>query len=220
VGTPGRIKDLIMRGAFDTSMFTNIVLDEVDRMLDIGFVKDIQFLISKLPDERHSLFFSATMNKETEAIMHQLLRNPVQISVKTQETSANIYQDVVRVSVGQNKVDVLHGLLQQPEFSKVIVFGRTKHGINKLEDLLTQRGVRVASIHGNKTQGARQRSLEQIKRGAVQVLLATDVAARGIDIEGVSHVINYDEPHTYEEYVHRIGRTGRAGKRGIALTFL
>lgn len=220
IGTPGRIKDLIMRGAFDTSMFTNIVLDEVDRMLDIGFVKDIQFLISKLPEERHALFFSATMNKEAENIMHSLLRNPVTVQVRTRETSSQIHQDVVKVMPGQFKVDVLHDLLTKPEFTKVIVFGRTKHGINKLEKQLVQRGIRVSSIHGNKTQGARQRSLEEIKRGSVQVLLATDVAARGIDIENVSHVINYDEPHTYEEYVHRIGRTGRAGRRGKALTFL
>lgn len=220
IGTPGRIKDLIMRRAFDTSMFSNIVLDEVDRMLDIGFVNDIRFLISKLPDERQSLFFSATINKEAEEIMHMLLRDPVRIAVKTVQTSAQIHQDVIRVQVGSNKVDVLHNLLKQPEFKKVIVFGRTKHGINKLEELLAARGVRVSSIHGNKTQGARQRSLEEIKRGSVQVLLATDVAARGIDIEDVTHVINYDEPQTYEDYIHRIGRTGRAGKRGKALTFL
>ncbi|MEO8582002.1 MAG: DEAD/DEAH box helicase [Patescibacteria group bacterium] len=220
IGTPGRIKDLINRGAFDTRMFTNIVLDEVDRMLDIGFVKDIKFLISKLPEVRQSAFFSATINRETEDIMRSLLRDPVQVTVKSKVTSNHIHQEVVRVAPGGNKIDVLHELLKQPEFKKVIVFGRTKHGINKLEEILVSRGVRVSSIHGNKTQGARQRSLQDIKGGYVQVLLATDVAARGIDIENVTHVINYDEPQTYEDYIHRIGRTGRAGKLGKALTFL
>lgn len=220
IGTPGRLKDLINRRTLDTKMFTNIVLDEVDRMLDIGFLQDIRFLLSHLPDDRHSLFFSATVNREAEEIMKALLRNPVHISVKTSENSRNIHQDVVKVGVGRNKIDVLHELLQQPEFSRVIVFGRTKHGINKLEELLTKRGIRAVAIHGNKTQGARQRSLEDIKRGRVQVLLATDVAARGIDIDDVSHVINFDEPQSYEDYVHRIGRTGRAGKIGKALTFI
>lgn len=220
IGTPGRIKDLINRGAFDTLMFTNIVLDEVDRMLDIGFAKDIQFLIAQLPEVRHSAFFSATMTPEVESVMNSLLRDPVRVTVKSRMSSNSIHQDVVRVAPGANKVDVLHDLLIQPEFKRVIVFGRTKHGINKLEKNLIDRGFKVSSIHGNKTQAARQKSLEHIKRGRVQILLATDVAARGIDIEDVSHVINFDEPQTYEDYIHRIGRTGRAGKRGKALTFL
>lgn len=220
IGTPGRITDLINRGAFDTRMFTNIVLDEVDRMLDIGFVKDIQFLISKLPNERQSAFFSATMNKTAQSIMEALLRDPVQVTVKSQQTSHAIHQDVIRIAPGGSKIEVLHQLLKKPEFSRVIVFGRTKHGINKLESVLIARGIKVSAIHGNKTQGARQRSLLQIKQGQVQVLLATDVAARGIDIDDVSHVINFDEPLTFEDYTHRIGRTGRAGKRGKAITFL
>lgn len=220
IGTPGRLIDVIKRGALDTEMFNNIVLDEVDRMLDIGFRKDIKYLISLLPRQRQAAFFSATMNRETEEIMHDLMSNPVKISVKKHETSHHIHQDVVKLRAGQNKVDVLHGLLTQEEFEKVIVFGRTKHGINSLEKQLHKRGVRVTAIHGNKTQNARQRALEEFKRGRVQALLATDVAARGIDIDGVTHVINYDEPATYEDYVHRIGRTGRAGKTGKALTFI
>lgn len=220
IGTPGRLKDLINRGAFDPSMFTNIVLDEVDRMLDIGFRKDILFLINHLPTPRHGAFFSATMDRETEDIMRQLLTDPVTISVKTRETSDHIHQDVIRVQNGENKIDVLHELLQQPEFRKVMVFGRTKHGINKLEKQLYDRGVKVTAIHGNKTQNARQRSLDFFKQGKVQALLATDIAARGIDVNGVTHVINYDEPESYEDYVHRIGRTGRAGQRGTALTFI
>ncbi len=220
IGTPGRLKDLANRRFLDTSMFTNIVLDEVDRMLDIGFVHDIRFLISLLPAERHSYFFSATMNRETEDIMRSFLKNPVTVSVRTRETSEHIHQDVVRIQPGQNKIDVLFELLCQEEFDKVIVFGRTKHGVDKMEKVLREKGVRVSAIHGNKTQGARQRALQDFKRGQTQALLATDVAARGIDIVGVSHVINFDEPNCYEDYIHRIGRTGRAGKTGKALTFV
>ncbi len=220
IGTPGRIKDLIQRDAFDTAMFTNIVLDEVDRMLDIGFRQDITFLISKLPPQRHAAFFSATMTNETDAIARGFLNNPVTIQVSKKVTAAHIEQDVIKLLPGQNKIDVLHNLLQQEGFSKVMVFGRTKHGINKLEELLSKRGLRVAAIHGNKNQNARQRSLDAFKRGYVQALLATDIAARGIDVDDVTHVINFDEPQSYDDYVHRIGRTGRAGKMGKALTFV
>lgn len=220
IGTPGRIKDLIERNAFNTALFTNIVLDEVDRMLDIGFRQAIHFLISKLPPVRQSAFFSATMNSEVSAIAQKLLNNPVKIQVSRQECNDHIEQDVIKLMPGQNKITILHDLLLQQEFKKVLVFGRTKHGINKLEITLSRLGVRVTSIHGNKNQNARQRSLEAFKRGHVQALLATDVAARGIDIDDVTHVINYDEPQSYDDYVHRIGRTGRAGKMGKALTFV
>lgn len=220
VGTPGRIKDLIQRRAFDPAKFSNIILDEVDRMLDIGFRKDILFLIAQLPEQRHAGFFSATMNQDTEEIMHRLMSNPVTISVKKQETIASVEQDVIKLQPGQNKIEVLYQLLVQEEFEKVIVFGRTKHGINRLERELYRRGITVTSIHGNKSQNARQRSLRDFKNNRVQTLLATDVASRGIDIDGVTHVINFDEPMTYDDYVHRIGRTGRAGKTGKALTFV
>jgi len=220
IGTPGRIKDLIERRAFNPNMFTNIVLDEVDRMLDIGFRQDIMFLISKLPAQRQAAFFSATMNGQTDTIARTLLTDPIKIRVPSHEASQHIDQDVIKLEPGQNKIDVLHQLLLQADFKKVMVFGRTKRGINKLEMVLTQRGLRVTSIHGNKNQNARQRSLQSFKSGRVQALLATDVAARGIDIDDVTHVINYDEPQTYDDYIHRIGRTGRAGKMGKALTFL
>lgn len=220
IGTPGRLKDLFNQGALDTQMFTNIVLDEVDRMLDIGFLKDITFLIKQLPEERNSYFFSATMTREVEAVMHSFLDNPATVKVSTKVTSAHIEQDIVKVLPGENKIEKLVDLLRQTEFEKVIVFGKTKHGINRLEKSLRQYGIRVAAIHGNKTQSARQQSLNQLKKGFVQALLATDVAARGIDVHDVTHVINYDEPMTYEEYIHRIGRTGRAGKIGKALTFV
>jgi superfamily II DNA/RNA helicase len=220
IGTPGRIKDLIQRRVLDLSLFTNVVLDEVDRMLDIGFRQDIKYLIAMLPPQRHAAFFSATLDTETDGIARSFLTDPVMIQISKTETAQHIAQDIVKVQAGQNKVDVLHQLLLQDDFKKVMVFGRTKHGINKLEENLAQRGVSVASIHGNKNQNARQRSLQLFKSGRVQALLATDIAARGIDVEDVTHVINYDEPQTYEDYVHRIGRTGRAGKMGKALTFV
>ncbi len=220
IGTPGRLKDLIDRRVLDTALFTTIVLDEVDRMLDIGFRKDIQFLVSLLPQERRSLCFSATITADVESIMNAFLHDPVRVSVKVTETNEHIDQDIIRINGGMNKIDVLHELLLQPEFDRVMVFGRTKHGIDKLERILAGRGLPVTAIHGNKTQSARQHALNDFKRGRVKALLATDVAARGIDIDGVTHVINFDEPNTYEDYVHRIGRTGRAGKSGKALTFV
>ncbi len=220
IGTPGRIKDLIQRGEFDTHLFTNVVLDEVDRMLDIGFRQDINFLISKLPPVRQSAFFSATITPQTDAVARSFLQNPVMVQIKQTHPSHNVDQDIIKLKPGENKIDVLHQLLQNAEFSKVMVFGTTKRGINKLELILSQRGVRVASIHGNKSQNARQRSLQIFKSGRVQALLATDVAARGIDIEDVTHVINFDQPQCFDDYIHRIGRTGRAGKAGKALTFV
>lgn len=220
IGTPGRLKDLVNQRFINLSLFTNIVLDEVDRMLDIGFVRDIRFLVDQLPKVRQSLFFSATMTREAESVMHSFCPTPEVVKIKSRDTSAQVDQDVIRITPGKNKTDVLYELLIQEEFAKVIVFGRTKHGISKLEKVLSDRGLKVCSIHGNKNQSARQRSLQQFKQGRVQALLATDVAARGIDIDSVSHVINFDEPTTFDDYIHRIGRTGRAGKVGKALTFI
>lgn len=220
IGTPGRVKDLVQRRAFKSELYTNIVLDEVDRMLDIGFRKDILELIRTMPGDRQAALFSATMNHETEEIMNQFLSNPEIVSVKQRETVANIHQDVVKIKPGESKVDVLHQLLRQTGFEKVLVFGRTKRGVNKLEEQLDRLGIKVCAIHGNKNQNARQRSLQAFKNGHVQAMLATDVASRGIDVDGVTHVINYDEPMTYDDYVHRIGRTGRAGNSGKAITFV
>ena len=157
---------------------------------------------------------------EIEKLIGEFLREPVRVSVKTRETAASIEQDVVRVPQGAHKIDVLHDLLLKPEFDKVLVFGRTKHGVERLAKTLVERGFRAESIHGNKTQHKRQKALDLFKKDHVQVLCATDVAARGIDVAGISHVINYDLPQNHEDYVHRIGRTGRAGKRGKALTFV
>jgi ATP-dependent RNA helicase RhlE len=219
IGTPGRLKDHIQRKSLNLQNFRNVVLDEVDRMVDIGFIKDIKFMVSLLPSPRQSLFFSATVDRSTREILSDFVKDPVTVSVKTNETSENINQDILKVKQGQ-KVDQLHDLLTQEGYDRVMIFGRTKHGIEKLTKMLIQRGFKAASIHGNKSQGQRQRALSEFKNGNVKLLLATDVASRGIDIDDVSHVINYDVPATYDDYVHRIGRTGRAGKIGYAVTFV
>ncbi len=220
IGTPGRIKDLVERKVLNLSFFKTVVLDEADRMLDMGFINDMKFMMAQMPKERHTLFFSATLSPEISALIKDFLKNPVSISVKTQDTSKNVDQDVVKVQRGENKLDVLHSMLIQPDFNKVLIFGRTKHGVEKLTNLLKDRGFKAESIHGDKNQSARQRALKNFKDDKAQILVATDVAARGLDISGVSHVINFDIPATYEDYVHRIGRTGRAGKKGKAYTFI
>ena len=220
IGTPGRLKDLMERGALDLSSFATVVLDEADRMLDMGFIEDMRFILGKLATPRHTLFFSATMGKDIERLIGDFLTEPVIISVKTRETSGNVEQDVVRIPRGKEKFDVLADLLKQPDFSRVLVFGRTKYGVEKLAKALSREHIHAESIHGNKTHTARLRALDAFKRGQVSALIATDVAARGLDIPAVTHVINYDLPNTYEDYVHRIGRTGRAQAHGKALTFV
>ncbi len=220
IGTPGRIKDLVERRALDLSTFKTVVLDEADRMLDMGFVKDMRFFMSKMPKDRQTLFFSATMSHEIETLIKEFLTEPVSISVKTGDTAKNVDQDVVRVERGGNKFIVLEKLLATEGFSKVLIFGETKHGVEKLTNDLIAKGFKAESIHGNKNQSKRQKALGAFKDNHIQILVATDVAARGIDVKDVSHVINYDIPATYEDYVHRIGRTGRAGKKGKALTFI
>jgi len=219
IGTPGRLKDLVNRGNLKLTPFSTIVLDEADRMLDMGFINDMKFIMSKMSQTRHTLFFSATMSCEVEGLIKTFLKNPVTISVKTRDTAKCVDQDVVRTH-GKEKIDVLHELLNNPELSKVLVFGRTKHGVERLSRTLNERGFKADSIHGDKNQGARQRALGKFKDDQVKILVATDVAARGLDIPDVTHVINYDVPATYEDYVHRIGRTGRANKKGKALTFI
>lgn len=219
IGTPGRIKDLIQQKCIDLSRFNTVVLDEADRMLDMGFITDMRFMMAKLPAKRHTLFFSATLSGEIEGLIKEFLREPVRISVKTRDTSKNIDQDIVKVG-RDNKVDILKDILNQKEFSKVLIFGRTKHGVEKLSKMLAGHGFKAESIHGNKNHSQRQRALGQFKDNRIQILVATDVAARGLDIADISHVINYDVPSTYEDYVHRIGRTGRGNKKGKAITFI
>jgi ATP-dependent RNA helicase RhlE len=220
IGTPGRLKDLIERRCLDLSSFQSVVVDEADRMLDMGFVEDIKALLSNLPTDRQTLFFSATMSPQVQYLTQNFLDNPVTISVKTQETAENVDQDIIRVEEHDDKLEVLHDLLIQKGFSKVLIFGQTKHGVERLSDTLEKRGFSSVSIHGNKTQSARERALNTFKQDEAQIMVATDVAARGLDIPDVSHVINYDIPNTFDDYIHRIGRTGRADKKGYALTFV
>ena len=220
VGTPGRLKDLIERRIINLSNFNTIVLDEADRMFDMGFINDTRFIINGMPKGRQTLFFSATISNEIERIIKEFTKNPVRISVKTRDTSKNVEQNIIKIEQGETKLDVLRDLLNQKEFDKVLVFGRTKYGVEKISKTLFRNGFKVESIHGNKNNSQRQRALGMFKDNSIQILVATDVAARGLDIADVSHVINYDVPATYEDYIHRIGRTGRWNKRGMALTFV
>lgn len=220
IGTPGRLKDLVDRKKLNLSKFNNVVLDEADRMLDMGFINDMRLLLSMTSEKRQTMFFSATFSVAIEKLVDQFLNNPTKISIKTRETSKQIDQDVIRVRNNEDKFDVFHKTLLKTDFEKVLVFTRTKHGADKLSKLLFKKGFRSESIHGNKSHNKRQRALKMFKENHVNVLVATDVAARGLDIPNVSHVINFDVPATYDDYVHRIGRTGRADKTGVALTLI
>lgn len=219
IGTPGRLKDLEEQRVLNFNSFNAIVLDEVDTMLDMGFIKDIKYIISKLPTKRHSLFFSATIDNSLKEVMNNFLRKPISISVKTRQTAENVNQEIIKIG-DKNKVEVLHDLLIKPNFKKVIIFSRTKRATDRLSKVLKERGFEVASIHGDKTQAQRKKALALFKDDKIKILLATDVVARGIDIDDVSHVINFDLPATHEDYIHRIGRTGRANKIGQAITFI
>jgi ATP-dependent RNA helicase RhlE len=220
IGTPGRLKDLFNQRALRLEGIKILVLDEADRMLDMGFIRDIRFLVAQLPSVRQSLCFSATMPRDIEQLMRELMRDPVTVSVRTTARSEFIDQDVIKASSKEEKLQILDGLLRQPDFDKVLIFGRTKWGVQKVADQLSTLGHRTESIHGNKSQPQRQRALNAFKANQIKVLVATDVAARGLDIPDVSHVINFDIPNTYDDYIHRIGRTGRIGKSGHALTFI
>lgn len=220
VATPGRLKDFIQTKVVRMAAFRNVVLDEVDQMVDIGFINDITYFISLLPSERQSLFFSATISGRVNEVLKAFVKNPVTVSIKANKIIETIRQEVVYVQDRNKKVDMLHDLLNTEGFDKVLVFGRTKWGVQKLSDELGRRGFRAGAIHGNKRQNQRQYVLTQFIRSEIQVLLATDVASRGLDIPDVSHVINFDLPETIDDYTHRIGRTGRANKQGIALTFV
>jgi superfamily II DNA/RNA helicase len=195
-------------------------LDEADRMLDMGFIRDIRFIVAQLPTERQSLCFSATITPDIEVLIQQLLTDPVTVSVRTGETSEHIEQNIIRAAGKDEKLAILDKLLREPEYEKVLIFGQTKWGVQKLSDNLSKQGHKSEAIHGNKSQGQRQRALRAFTENRVKVLVATDIAARGLDIPNVSHVINFDQPNTFEDYVHRIGRTGRAGSKGQALTFV
>ncbi len=220
VATPGRLKDLLKQRAMRLDDFTHVVLDETDRMVDIGFINDIKYFISLLPEKRQSLFFSATVSRKIQEILESFVKDPVTISVKHQETAENVEQKIIKVPRGHKKIEVLSKMLMDKEFSKVLIFGRTKWSVQKLSDALALRGHKTGAIHGDKGQTLRQLVLKQFKASEINVLLATDVASRGLDIKDVSHVINFDLPDSYDDYIHRIGRTGRADKKGTALTFV
>jgi ATP-dependent RNA helicase RhlE len=221
IATPGRLKDLLENYGQKIDDFDVLVLDEADRMLDMGFIRDIRAIMSHIREERQTLFFSATITPDIEQLLHTILKDPATVSVRKGETSDHVEQDVVRVEGGKEaKEEKLVELLSGSEFKKVLIFGETKWGVQRLADRLNKRGLKVAAIHGNKSQPQRQKALNDFKGELVQALIATDVAARGLDIPNVTHVINYDAPKQYEDYVHRIGRTGRAGARGTALTFV
>ena len=219
IGTPGRLKDMHNRHLLDYRQFQNIVLDEVDRMLDMGFVKEIREILEQCPKTRQSLFFSATMPPKIRALTTEFSQNPVTVSINVGQTAHNVDQDIIR-SQGHEKFDKLKEVLSQSDFKKVLIFSETKRGVEKLTNDLIYSGHKAASIHGDKRQGQRQRALDQFKRNEITILVATDVAARGLDIKDISHVINYTIPQTYDDYIHRIGRTGRVDKKGIALTFV
>jgi superfamily II DNA/RNA helicase len=220
IGTPGRLKDLFNQRALKLDHVGILVLDEADRMLDMGFIRDIRFLLDQLPKVRQSLCFSATITPEIRTLLDGMLTEPVTVSVRTSETSDHVEQNVIKAVSKDHKIEILTTMLKESGYDKVLIFGQTKWSVQRLAETLTKAGINSEAIHGNKSQPQRQRALDAFKEGKVQVLVATDVAARGLDIPNVSHVINFDQPNTYEDYVHRIGRTGRAGNRGHALTFV
>lgn len=220
IATPGRLKDLVERKAINLLKVNNVVLDEVDRMLDMGFIDDIRFITSQLSENKQSLFFSATMNRKSEEIANSLLKRPVRIEVEKQEAGKNVDQDIIRLKNGENKFEVLCDYVSKDEFKKVLIFTRTKREAENLSHKLLDKGIKVNSLHGDKRQTQRTRIIDAFKKDYLNILIATDVASRGLDINNISHVINYDIPQNYDDYIHRIGRTGRAGKKGYALTFV
>ena len=220
IATPGRLLDLHSRRFVDLSGIEYFVLDEADRMLDMGFVRDVRKILACLPTGRQSLLFSATMPREIARLANEMLCDPLRIEVSSQATPVDsIEQSVFHVAPGGGKTDALRDVFADPALSRVILFTRTKHRANRVADQLDKMGVPAAAIHGNKSQSARQKALRRLSAGNCRVLVATDIAARGLDIEGVTHVINYELPNEPENYVHRIGRTARAGASGVAIAF-
>jgi superfamily II DNA/RNA helicase len=218
IGTPGRIKDHVERRNLNLATFNIVVLDEVDRMLDMGFIADIRSLFSQTSHDRQSYFFSATMDDRVSRLIQDFAKDAVTISVKSAAAAENINQDMVRYGSTMEKMDKLHEALL--DSGKFIIFDETKRNVEKLGKELVSRGFKADSIHGGKNQGQRQRALKRFKDNEINILVATNVAARGIDVIDVTHVINYSLPQTYDDYIHRIGRAGRAGRVGHALTFV
>lgn len=220
IGTPGRVKDLLERGKINLAMFESVVLDEADRMLDMGFIDDMRTILSKMPKSKQSFFFSATFSSEIKSLTSQFMNDPVTISIKTRDTASSVTQDIVRASTDEQKIEALHEILLRPEATKVLIFREMKRHTDKLASELVTRGFKALALHGDMHNRERERAVKSLTTGRVQVVIATDVAARGIDIPDISLVINYDIPNNYETYIHRIGRTGRGTKLGHALTFV
>ena len=219
IATPGRLLDLVQQNKLSLKQVKTFVLDEADRMLDMGFIHDIRKVLVMIPKQRQTLFFSATMPPEIEKLSSSMLTNPVRIEVNPVSSTAEKVEQYVMYVEQSRKRDLLRHLLLDPKFYRVIVFTRTKHGANRVSEVLTKNKISSEAIHGNKSQNARQRALDLFKNNKIQVLIATDIAARGIDIDGITHVINFEVPNISESYVHRIGRTARAGSTGIAISF-
>jgi ATP-dependent RNA helicase RhlE len=219
IATPGRLLDLMNQGFVNLGHVETLILDEADRMLDMGFIHDLKRIVSRVPRDRQTLLFSATMQPEVRSLANEWLRDPVAVSVSPQSTPVEKVQQSVYFVEKRVKADLLAHYLREQQASRTLVFIRTKHGADKLVKSLLKMGIRAEAIHGNKSQNARQRVLAQFKSQHPPVLVATDIAARGLDIDGISHVINFDMPTAAETYVHRIGRTARAGADGIAVTF-
>ncbi len=219
IATPGRLLDLMQQGCIDLSMVTHLVLDEADRMLDMGFINDIRKIMLNIPKERQTLLFSATMPASINKLANSLLDNPKRVDVTPEVVTVRKINQTIYKVPKKNKRALLATLLQNEDISKAIVFSRTKHGANRIVKELEHAGVSTAAIHGNKSQTARQKALDEFKQGNLRTLVATDIAARGIDVDNITHVINYDLPSEPESYVHRIGRTARAGTKGTAISF-
>ena len=219
IATPGRLLDLMNRKHINLSQAEFLVLDEADRMLDMGFIRDIQKIVQYLPRNRQTLLFSATMPKSVEKLANSILRNPDRIEVAPAATTAEKVTQHVLMVPKARKRDLLAHVLKDEAIKRVLVFTRTKHGANRVARHLDQLGISSSAIHGNKSQNARQKALSEFREGKIRALVATDVAARGIDVDGVTHVINFDLPNEPESYVHRIGRTARAGATGVSLSF-
>lgn len=219
IATPGRLLDLIQQRHLNLSGVEVFVLDEADRMLDMGFINDINKVLKLLPSQRQNLFFSATMPSEIVKLANTILNNPAKVEVTPPSTTAELINQSVMYVERNKKADLLRHLLSDHHLKRVIVFTRTKHGANRVAENLEKNKIPAAAIHGNKSQGARQRALENFRSGQIRALVATDIAARGIDIDGISHVVNYEIPNVSESYVHRIGRTARAGSSGTAISF-
>ncbi len=219
VATPGRLLDLFQQGHIRFNDIEIFVLDEADRMLDMGFVNDVRKVIAKLPIKKQTLFFSATMPDEIQSLANSILKDPVTVKVTPVSTTAETIEQSLYYVPRQNKKDLLLHLLEDKKILSALVFTRTKHGADKVVKILHNAGIKASAIHGNKSQNARQDALKNFKTGKIRVLVATDIASRGIDVDELSHVINYELPHVPETYVHRIGRTGRAGLSGTSMSF-